>query len=83
MYIVKGSLSSGNIGNRLKSAVTNDYHAPREWSDASGSFKVTASFVSLGNGKVKLKKENGAVIEVDMDVLSEADRVFVNKLRRN
>lgn len=78
IYNVKGSLSQQSAP-----AVADKYHSPREWSDATGSFKVTASFVSLANGKVKLRKENGAIIEVDIEVLSDGDKSFVNKLRRS
>jgi len=83
MYIVKGSAS---VVQPIAESVPNvppknDYHAMREWSDASGGFKVKASFVSLGNGHVKLKKEDGKVIDVSIDKLSIEDQEFINKLK--
>jgi hypothetical protein len=41
-----------------------------------------ASFVSMTGGKVKLAKEDGAVIEVISSQLSDADQRFLESLRR-
>ncbi len=59
-----------------------DYHSPREWNDASGGFRVTASFVSMTNGVVKLRKADGKVIDVPMERLSIIDQEFVNRLKK-
>ncbi len=54
----------------------------RTWTDKSGRFKVVATFVSLQAGKVTLKKENGQVITVDVSVLCQADRDFLDDLQK-
>jgi WD40 repeat protein len=46
----------------------------RTWSDKTGKFKIEASFVELKDGKVKLRKEDGKEVSVDLDKLSEADQ---------
>lgn len=84
MYTVKGSSSTTGLGltPETRAAVTTDYHAIRLWSDSTGSFKVNASFMSLGNGLVKLKKEDGKIIDVPVEKLSPVDQAFVNSLKR-
>ncbi len=51
-------------------------HAPkfREWSDASGSFHRTAKFRGLANRIVKLDLEDGAVMSVPLEMLSDDDQ---------
>ncbi|WP_254513064.1 SHD1 domain-containing protein [Anatilimnocola floriformis] len=73
------ALSFTIAGSPVRSAY--DYHSPREWKDATGGFKVTASFVSLTNGVVKLRKEDGKVIEVPTERLSVIDQEFLNSLK--
>ena len=53
----------------------------RAWTDASGKFSVKASFAGSALGKVKLRKEDGSVIEVDLDKLLGADQEYVQSLR--
>ncbi len=53
----------------------------RTWTDASGKFSVKASFAGSALGKVRLRKEDGSVIEVDLDKLSADDRKYINGLR--
>lgn len=53
----------------------------RTWTDASGKFSVKASFAGSAMGKVRLRKEDGSVIEVDLDKLSAADQEHVKGLR--
>ncbi len=54
----------------------------RTWTDKSGKFRILARFVSMRAGKVKLEKEDGGVVTVDVEVLSPADRDYLNGLRR-
>jgi|GEM_PF-6585984 len=53
---------------------------PRTWSDASGKFKIEASFVSLAGGKVELKKTDGSTVAVPLDKLSSADQDIARSL---
>jgi hypothetical protein len=52
----------------------------REWVDSSGSFRVTARLVQFAAGKVRLEKENGEVIEVPLERLSENDRNYITEM---
>jgi hypothetical protein len=52
----------------------------REWSDATGQFKLTARLISITDGKVKLEKKDGSVANVPVDKLSEADQKVVAQL---
>lgn len=53
----------------------------REWVDASGQFKIQARFAGLAFGKVKLEREDGQVIEIETEKLSEADREWIRSRR--
>lgn len=46
----------------------------REWSDASGRFKVKAKMISSDDEHVTLEKESGETVKVRIDQLSERDR---------
>ena len=49
----------------------------RTWTDSTGKHKTEAEFVDCTDGVVRLKKDDGAVISVPMEKLSEADQEFV------
>jgi hypothetical protein len=49
----------------------------RKWTDSIGKHTVEAEFVDFKDGKVWLKKEDGSVIPVPIERLSEADQQFV------
>src|SRR5262245_30166152 len=49
----------------------------REWTDASGKFRIEAELVAVRNGKVILEKADGSVITVPLDKLSTADQEFL------
>jgi len=49
----------------------------RLWTDSTGQFKINAKCIGIKDGKVKLEREDGAVIEVPLDKLSEADKRFL------
>jgi SLA1 homology domain 1, SHD1 len=51
----------------------------RTWKDRTGSYSVEAEFVSLADGKVTLKRANGALAVVPLEKLSDVDRQFVEK----
>lgn len=49
----------------------------RTWTDASGKHKIKAHYRGMEDGKVKLEKTDGTVIQVDPESLSEKDRRFL------
>ena len=51
----------------------------REWTDTSGSFHRTAKFRGLANGKVKLELEDGSVIRVSLEKLSDDDQKYIRQ----
>ena len=53
----------------------------RTWTDASGNFRVTAKFRGMVNEVVKLEREDGTVINVPLEKLSEADQECI-RLRK-
>lgn len=54
----------------------------RKWTDASGKFSTEADFVEIREGKVILKKNNGALISVPLQKLSAIDRQFIKSSAR-
>ena len=50
---------------------------PRTWNDKSGKFSVVATFQSFEGGQVKLKKDDGSVLAVALEKLSEEDGEYV------
>jgi hypothetical protein len=54
----------------------------RTWSDKSGKFKIEAEFVEILEGKVKLKRADGKVIEVPLASLSRDDQQYLRELMR-
>ena len=52
----------------------------REWRDRTGQFRVDAAFLGFANGKLRLHKVNGVVIEVPAEKMSEEDLRYVQKL---
>lgn len=54
----------------------------REWSDASGSFKIQAELVAVRGDKVVLEKADGKIISVPIDKLSPADQKYLADLNK-
>jgi hypothetical protein len=54
----------------------------RQWKDVSGKFSIEAKLSGLAGGIVKLKRPDGTVISVPLDRLSEADRAYLEELKR-
>jgi outer membrane protein assembly factor BamB len=48
--------------------------AARTWSDASGQYKIKATYVELADERVRLRKSDGSEISVPVDKLCKADR---------
>ncbi|MFG0263662.1 MAG: trypsin-like peptidase domain-containing protein [Rhodopirellula sp. JB055] len=55
---------------------------PRLWSDRSGKFSTPAEFIRLESGVVRLRKNDGSVIDVPLSKLSPADQRFVARSRK-
>lgn len=52
--------------------------APRQWTDATGTFTIRAELVELKDGVVHLKKSDGEVITVPVNRLSDGDRNYLS-----
>ncbi|CEL57607.1 Actin cytoskeleton-regulatory complex protein SLA1 OS=Ustilago maydis (strain 521 / FGSC 9021) GN=SLA1 PE=3 SV=1 [Rhizoctonia solani AG-1 IB] len=52
----------------------------RVWHDRTGQFKVEAEFLGIENGKIKLHKSNGVIIDVPSAKMSPEDMAYVEKL---
>jgi hypothetical protein len=53
--------------------------AAREWSDASGKFKVEAELADVSGGAVRLKKPTGELASITLAKLSAADQDYVKQ----
>ncbi|KAI0223866.1 cytoskeletal protein binding protein [Massospora cicadina] len=51
----------------------------REWTDATGSFKVEAEFIKYADGKFHLHKANGVKIAVPLEKMSAMDVHYVSE----
>jgi thiol-disulfide isomerase/thioredoxin len=51
---------------------------PREWTDASGSHHITATFRGMANEEVKLQREDGSVISIPLEKLSDDDQAYIH-----
>jgi hypothetical protein len=49
------------------------------WHDRSGQFRVEAAFLGFSNGKLRLHKVNGVIVEVPSEKMSLEDMRFVEK----
>ncbi|KAI0082484.1 hypothetical protein K474DRAFT_1655259 [Panus rudis PR-1116 ss-1] len=54
----------------------------RTWHDRTGQFRVDAAFLGFSNGKLRLHKTNGVVIEVPQEKMSADDLRYVEKLTK-
>lgn len=54
----------------------------RTWTDRSGKHQTKAAFVSEKDGTVTLKKSQGEIIAIPLDLLSDADRKYVAAMRQ-
>jgi thiol-disulfide isomerase/thioredoxin len=51
----------------------------RIWTDATGKFRVTAKFRGMGNQVVKLELEDGSVISIPLEKLSDDDQECIRQ----
>ena len=52
---------------------------PRTFTDASGKYKLRATFVGVDEGVARLRKTDGSVIRVPLERLSELDQAWIEK----
>ncbi|CAK5275563.1 unnamed protein product [Mycena citricolor] len=52
----------------------------REWRDRTGQFRVDAAFLGFNNGKLRLHKTNGVIVEVPAEKMSIDDMKYVEKV---
>ncbi|KZO91376.1 hypothetical protein CALVIDRAFT_505787 [Calocera viscosa TUFC12733] len=52
----------------------------RIWHDKTGQFRVEAEFLGYANGKLKLHKINGVIIEVPSEKMSPEDMAYVDSV---
>ena len=52
----------------------------RTWTSADGRFTVAATLVEVVREEVVLRKEDGAVVRIFLDKLSDSDRTFIEQL---
>ena len=52
---------------------------PRKWRSSGGNFSVTATFVATKDGSVQLKKEDGELLSVSVNLLSEKDQNYIKR----
>jgi mono/diheme cytochrome c family protein len=71
-------LASFAFAFALLLAVTDCVEA-REWSDATGKFKIEAELDDVAGDAVKLKKPSGEIVSVPLAKLSKADKDHVAK----
>lgn len=63
-------------GGRSKPSPNNT----RVWTDRTGAFKVEAEFLGFNQGKIRLHKMNGVVIEVAVEKMSNGDIQFLEDI---
>ena len=70
------------IAEKVLDELMSTMPVEREWSDASGKFKITATYVDSKQGFVLLRKPNGEQVSVPISKLSLTDRKIIYKLSR-
>ena len=54
----------------------------RTWQDKNGKYSITAEYRGMGQGFVSLRKADGKDIKVSIDALSDADRKWLDDVKR-
>jgi len=81
------NVGSGRQEVFVPSAVRWPYEAgalarSREWSDASGTFKIEAAPIGIVGEKVRLRKPDMAELEVELGLLSDSDQRYLSRIKR-
>lgn len=71
-----------NLGLYINLSVGSvpDPEKTRVWHDRSGQFRVEAAFLGFNNGKLRLHKVNGVIVEVPSEKMSVEDMHHVERL---
>ena len=56
--------------------------AMRFWTDATGKYRAKATLEAVEDGKVKLRKEDGTIVEVPIEKLSALDRRWLDRVTK-
>ncbi|KAJ7638784.1 hypothetical protein FB45DRAFT_411916 [Roridomyces roridus] len=71
--------SSSSSRTSLDPAARPPADRVRVWHDRSGQFRVDAAFLGFHNGKLRLHKTNGVIVEVPVEKMSAEDMQHVEK----
>ncbi|KAG6896932.1 hypothetical protein C0992_005197 [Termitomyces sp. T32_za158] len=74
---VKRSSSSGGPSGEINRPPPDK---TRIWHDRSGQFRVEAAFLGFSNGKLRLHKVNGVIVEVPSEKMSLEDMKHIERL---
>jgi len=78
------AIISDPSNNGEKSGWTRvDGQDSRQWSSDDGNFSVSAKLIGLAEKAIQLKRDDGAVIAVPLERLSDLDRRWIENLRRD
>jgi len=73
-----GSTDTPTAGN-TPAAAAESKDALRPWTDASGQHRTDATFVSMAEGQVRLRRRDGTVVTLPLEKLSPADQEWVRR----
>ena len=67
----------------VRYAYEADSLAPsRQWVDATGTFKITAAPLGIQDNILRLRREDMSEVEVPIDKLGDADRRYIDRLKK-
>ncbi len=81
-FLVLLAAAGGAFGQESKTGGEPQADVVRTWTDATGKFKLQATFVDFQDGRLKIKKQDGAIVSLPLTKLSKADQRFVSELLR-
>ena len=55
---------------------------PRQWTDATGSHHISATFRGMANEVVKLQREDGAIVNIPLEKLCDDDQDYIRNRSR-
>ncbi|KAF9481963.1 hypothetical protein BDN70DRAFT_829987 [Pholiota conissans] len=76
----RNSSSAGSVSSRTSTDINRPPpERTRVWHDRSGQFRVEAAFLGFNNGKLRLHKVNGVIVEVPSEKMSLEDMRYVER----
>jgi len=73
-------LSAESPGGEAGPATPAPGAESRTWTDSSGKYHVEATFRGLEEGKARLEKSDGTIVDIPLEKLCEADQAYVRTL---